>query len=270
MAKYLYGGVLLYELPVHAGYDYKVIVYHDDVIGHALILSTEPFKVVQSRIAFPSTANHLVYSALLNTTWQENSLNVEEGDGNHTAIPEGSVFKWCSHTIRDLNGNEVYVATDPILAASQPTVTVSTTTAKYVLGDTATPIACNAITTDGGDLTYVWYKSDGTQIATTREFTPDVSATGTTEYYCIVTNTLNGTSETTKSVIVKVIVGKALHALSLYMGWLIGKKIAEMTNPLPSHFFDSNTLELTVNRDDGSLYYNFSKETFDLDITEVR
>lgn len=271
MAKYIYGGAVLYEIPVHDGYEHAVIVYHEDTLGHNLILSNEPFKVIENRIAFPSDADYLVYTAPLNSSWYENSLNVEDGEAAYTAIPEGSVFKWCNHGITDTNNTVVYEATDPIPAANPPTITVWPVQGSYLLGDTPRPLVCEATTSDGGTLTYAWYRADNNaQVSSTNTYTPDISTTGTTEYYCIVTNTLNGTTDTIKSNTVRVVVGKSIHALSLYLGWLVGRKIAELRNPIPSHFFDSKNLQLTVYKDDGSLSYYFDEGTFNLDVTEVR
>lgn len=268
MAKYIYGGAVLYEIPVHDGYEHAVIVYHEDTLGHNLILSNKPFKVIENRIAFPSDANYLVYTAFLNIDWDESSLIVEDGPEDYTALPENSVFKWCKPAITDANNTIVYAYTDPIPAANPPTITAWPSNGSYLLGDTPRPLVCEATTSDGGVLTYAWYR-DGVQVSSTNTFTPDVSTTGTTEYYCTITNTLNGTTDTITSNTVRVVVGKSIHALSLYLGWLIGRKIAELQNPLPSHFFDSKNLQLTVYKDDGSLYYYFDEDTFNLDITEV-
>lgn len=85
-----------------------------------------------------------------------------------------------------------------------PSITISTQpqSADYVTGATVTPLTVVA-TLDGYSLSYQWYENTtnsntgGNPIsgATTKSYTPTLSSTGTTYYYCVVTATKEG-SET--------------------------------------------------------------------------
>lgn len=82
----------------------------------------------------------------------------------------------------------------------EPTITTQPVSATYELGATATALQIQASVSDGGTLTYQWYKN-GSVIsgATSTSYTPDISASGSNSYYCIVTNTLNGNIKTKTS-----------------------------------------------------------------------
>lgn len=58
-----------------------------------------------------------------------------------------------------------------------------------------TEISVTASVSDGGTLSYQWYYSDGSRVpdASSSRYSPNTFLTGSTGYYCIVTNT-NGTS----------------------------------------------------------------------------
>ena len=75
----------------------------------------------------------------------------------------------------------------------------------YAVGDTAEALSLEADVTDGGLLTYQWFRSaagpdaegnitDGVEIvhATGPSYIPDVSKAGTAYYYAVVTNTKEG------------------------------------------------------------------------------
>lgn len=86
--------------------------------------------------------------------------------------------------------------------AEVPTITSQPQDKTYTIGDTANAISVEASASDGGTLSYQWYSnttdsnSGGTQLngETNNSYTPDISAEGTTYYYCVVTNTLGGTT----------------------------------------------------------------------------
>lgn len=107
-----------------------------------------------------------------------------------------------SYTISKDNTSVALVAVD--IQPTGPSISISTqpASADYVTGATVKPLTVVA-TLDGYTLSYQWYKNTtnsntgGNPIsgATTKSYTPTLSSTGTTYYYCVVTATKEG-SET--------------------------------------------------------------------------
>ena len=97
---------------------------------------------------------------------------------------------------------------------------LSTTEVSYDKDTTATALNITASVTDSGTLTYQWYSNttnstSGAQAisgATSASFTPPTSATGTTYYYCVVTNTKDGQTATATSNIAMITVNEAAPA----------------------------------------------------------
>ena len=86
----------------------------------------------------------------------------------------------------------------PLPVADTPTFSVHPQSATYTQGDTAVALT---ITANGnGTLSYQWYK-DGVAIsdATLQTYTPSIDTVGSVEYYCIVSNMLNGATKTAQS-----------------------------------------------------------------------
>ena len=82
--------------------------------------------------------------------------------------------------------------------ADTPVISVHPQLASYTQEQTATPLSVTA--NGNGTLSYQWYKSgDSTVLSTSREYTPSTASVGSVEYYCVVTNTLNGASKTVTS-----------------------------------------------------------------------
>lgn len=107
-----------------------------------------------------------------------------------------------------------------------PSISVQPKDDTYTVGDKATALSVSASVGDGGTMSYQWYsnttdsntggkKIDG---ATSKSYTPDISAAGTTYYYCVVTNTLNGKTADTASDTAKVEVKAAVEKYDLYIG----------------------------------------------------
>ena len=94
-----------------------------------------------------------------------------------------------------------------VLQPDIPTFTVQPQSATYAQGQTATALSVSVTATGNGTLTYQWYK-DGEAIngATSATYTPPTATIASMEYYCVVTNTLNGTSQTVTSNIVTITV----------------------------------------------------------------
>jgi len=91
---------------------------------------------------------------------------------------------------------------------------LSTTEVTYDKDAAATALSITASVTDGGTLSYQWYKNDaastdGAQAIdgeTGASYTPATSAAGTTYYYCVITNTKDGQTATAISAIAKITV----------------------------------------------------------------
>ena len=114
-----------------------------------------------------------------------------------TPTSQQSTYTIKSSTKASLIQIKVYGTTGPLL-----TISTQPKSADYVTGATVKPLTVVA-TLDGYTLSYQWYKNTtnsntgGTVIsgATTNSYTPTLSNTGTTYYYCVVTATKDG-SET--------------------------------------------------------------------------
>lgn len=96
-------------------------------------------------------------------------------------------------TVGDFSGNLI------IEYAAAPTISVGPQDGSYIIGDAAQPITVSASVTDGGTISYQWYKNTvdnnttGEKIegATAANYIPSTDVAGTTYYYCVVTNTNN-------------------------------------------------------------------------------
>lgn len=91
----------------------------------------------------------------------------------------------------------------PVVNAQTPTITTHPQGATYMLNEVATPLSVTANVTDGGTLSYQWYRntfnsnSGGTAIGTnSKNYTPLTEAAVTYYYYVVVTNTNNGVNGT--------------------------------------------------------------------------
>lgn len=100
--------------------------------------------------------------------------------------------------------------------ASEPTITKEPKDAEYKTGDTVQPLIVEATVSDGGTLSYQWYRNtadnteDGTAVenAASASYTPVIAEEGITYYYCIVTNTKGGKKATKASRVAKITVTK--------------------------------------------------------------
>ncbi|MEG1044806.1 MAG: hypothetical protein RSF81_08565, partial [Oscillospiraceae bacterium] len=88
------------------------------------------------------------------------------------------------------------VATIEVVAkvdAKAPTIQAQPQSNNYTIGDAPAPLSITASTSDGGSLSYQWYKGNDIAIenATSSTFTPPTETVGAENYYCVVTNTLS-------------------------------------------------------------------------------
>ena len=97
-----------------------------------------------------------------------------------------------------LNGYTTTYTTDAAVITVQlstyVTITKNPVSAAYYRGyNGALPLTCDATSSAGLTLTYVWYSNSGTQVGTGKSFNPSTANAGSTGYYCVVTDT-NGAS----------------------------------------------------------------------------
>ena len=141
------------------------------------------------------------------STTDENTYEIEVSEA-------GDYDVYCNVIATRKNG--IYVKTNyhvsddatftvSALVAATPTVSTSTSPVSYEKNAPASAMTVTASVTDGGALSYQWYKaSDATEAgeaintATSSSYTPDTSKAGTTYYYAKVTNTkTNGSKNVT-------------------------------------------------------------------------
>lgn len=129
------------------------------------------------------------------------------GDNSYTTGEDGTftiTLEAGSYTISKRDKGVALVAVD--IQPTAPSISISISTqpesTDYLAGATVKPLTVVA-TLDGYSLSYQWYENTrnsntgGNPIsgATTKSYTPTLSSTGTTYYYCVVTATKEG-SET--------------------------------------------------------------------------
>jgi len=116
----------------------------------------------------------------------------------------GTVYYYCvvTNTNTSVNGTKTVSVTSNIATitvnnpdvvnAVTPTISVQPQAAAYNEGGTATALSVTASTTDGGTLSYQWYK-DGAIVsgATSSAYTPVTTSAGSFNYYVVVTNKIS-------------------------------------------------------------------------------
>jgi hypothetical protein len=132
----------------------------------------------------------LFVSAVANAGYIMSGLTV-----NGSSIPSGS-----PHIVT----GDVYISASAVKRADAPVITVqpSPGAAPLVFGY---ELSCEASVQDGGELSYRWYSADTYNlIGEGSSITLKSSDVATKSVYCIVTNTLNGTTASTQSATVEV------------------------------------------------------------------
>lgn len=108
--------------------------------------------------------------------------------------------------VNKVNGDiEIKAEADIVKDAQTPNISQHPASATYTVNESAVGLVCSANVSDGGNLTYQWYKNDngsteGATLITTVDdagasssntYMPSTDNVGTTYYYCVVTNTNN-------------------------------------------------------------------------------
>ena len=188
-------------------------------------------------ITFDATGGSLTENSLFTVNQMLPYMPVPEKDGY---IFDG----WYTAADGGINvtvGNRIYSADETLYAhwleddgkaeyAQVPDITAQPQGAKYYVGDTASPLTVTANVTDGGKLSYQWYRnsdgstSGGTKVGTdSPSYTPDISAAGTYYYYCVITNTNSAAyyptaTSVTDAVCIEVTIEGHTHAPILIAG----------------------------------------------------
>ena len=84
------------------------------------------------------------------------------------------------------------ITANGVVNAEIPIIRTGLADGTYTVGDTATALTVTATVTDGGELSYKWYKGDELiSGATSESYTPSTAEAGTFKYKVVVTNTKN-------------------------------------------------------------------------------
>ena len=84
------------------------------------------------------------------------------------------------------------ITANGVVNAEIPIIRTGLADGTYTVGDTATALTVTATVTDGGELSYKWYKGDELiSGATSKSYTPSTAEAGTFTYKVVVTNTNN-------------------------------------------------------------------------------
>ncbi|GHV87795.1 hypothetical protein AGMMS50267_01550 [Spirochaetia bacterium] len=132
---------------------------------------------------------------------------------------EGTVYYYVVVT-NTVNGHTETKTSDvvavTVVPPQAPNITGHPASASYVLDRTASALRVAANVSDGGTLSYEWFKntsssnSDGLSLGsdspTATSYAPPTDTEGTVYYYVVVTNTVNGHTETKTSDVVAVTV----------------------------------------------------------------
>ena len=121
----------------------------------------------------------------------------------------GSATYYCvvTNTNNSVNGTKTAITTSAsatitvtaatVVNAQVPSITSQPESKNYTVGESASALSVSASVSDGGTLSYQWYKDNSAiSNATTLSYTPDVSTAGSATYYCVVTNTNNSVNGT--------------------------------------------------------------------------
>lgn len=152
-------------------------------------------------------------------------------------------------------------ATTPVLADGQPK------DGNYSKGETAAALMVKA--SANGTLSYQWYKNSEKSItgataisgATSDSYVPSTTTVSVTYYYCVVTNTLNGTTKTNTSGIATVTVKKVIATPVSVV----------ISNKTENSITTGNTKKysVTVTLSDGTKVYNANWESDNSSIVSV-
>lgn len=149
-----------------------------------------------------------------------------------------------------------------------PVISTVSQTLTYKINEQAKDLTVVATVTDGGVLSYQWYKAiinnkdfSVLEGVTGDEYIPDTSVVGTTYYKCTVTNTLDGKTASADTPIFTVVVTEIGNAMP--------PKIVATTY-YPIDFNKEATLKVeATSLDDGILSYKWSKSSDNINFSAL-
>ena len=159
----------------------------------------------------------------LSYQWYKNEVKIT-GATSASYTPDTTTAGTITYKVRVTNTNntvdgnktaivdfDIQVTITAIVNAETPKIIIGLENKTYTVGATATALSVEATVSDGGTLTYQWYKGDEEiSGATSNSYTPSTEAAGTFTYKVVVTNTNESvtgvkTATETKSAIITVI-----------------------------------------------------------------
>ena len=134
------------------------------------------------------------------------------------------------------------ITANGVVNAETPIISKGLADGTYTVGATATALSVEATVSDGGTLTYQWYKGEELiEGATSASYTPDTTTAGKITYKVVVTNTNNNvngektaTADSSATVIVNDIVIKNAEKPTIKTGlaggaYTVGDKATALT-----------------------------------------
>lgn len=211
MIRAYYNGIDLPPLPSGAGINSAIF---DAGNGLYMLLSTssrlEARESEGNVIVFPYSS---AWSMWLATTdkmnkhyleWVYSSHSEEDPGGEYTHWRVDYPLVWCRDNIYNERGSIQYVASTPTIVrkAQEPIILQDIAgTYTYTQGQSTDVLTVQALVSDGGTLTYKWFKWKSDEVvspdipgADSPSYRPPSNEVGTWHYKCLVTNTWEGLS----------------------------------------------------------------------------
>ncbi|MDO5519527.1 MAG: FN3 associated domain-containing protein [bacterium] len=175
-----------------------------------------------------STPNTTIYYTLNGTDPSASASKCYQYTGPLTLTKSSTIKAIAIHNT--LYDSKVSTVAQKVILyhAFQPSIASQPASKTYAYGDTPKALSVKSTVSDGGTLSYQWYKNtsnkagEGTAIknATKSSYTPSTSTLGTTYYYCVITNhnaraTITKTSVKTSTVAKIVVTKKKVKSLKI-------------------------------------------------------
>lgn len=167
---------------------------------------SKPFlKYAEGVYVYPADSEIIGFGANKSTcTWNSGTITKDEGLADYYTF--SGTFVWSFMPIYLYSDQTViaHQAGDMVTEWDAETPTITSLTGAEILtddgtgtgywqGDTATALTCTATVSDGGTLSYKWYRN-GTYVSSGSSYTPSTATAGSFLYQCTVTNTRTAAS----------------------------------------------------------------------------
>ena len=176
------------------------------------------------------------FKILYGNTWYGNQVTItdstsEEGlllgtEGYNCTLDATKSGKYIFKFNKSTHTLNIYYGTDEKIDAAKPVIKTNPKSATYTYNARTTAMTVDASVTDGGTLTYQWYKNRNNSTtgatliknATEKTLRPATSSVGTYYYYCVVTNTnknaTGATVSTSTTGFAKIVTTKAANQIT--------------------------------------------------------